>query len=61
MAYKSIQMDSQTNNLVFLDSKGYVDTHRVSPGGPGGVCWTILGLSYAPKFLCINLSLKLSS
>ena len=28
-------MDSQTNNLVFLDSKGYVDTHRVSPGGVG--------------------------
>ena len=28
-------MDSQTINLVFLDSEGYVDTHRVSPGGPG--------------------------
>ena len=27
-------MGSWTNNLVFLDSKSYVDTHRVSPGGP---------------------------
>ena len=24
-------MDSWANNLVFLDSNGYVDTHKVSP------------------------------